>query len=103
MIFEIAALIAVGLFALLTYYIIQTLQAMKQLISKMEMKAKKFDSLLESISNVGDVCEKESEVIKSKVLICPEHKEILSKNLSHDLVEWLLMSLKLFTKFLTRR
>lgn len=99
MIFEICALISVCLFALLTFYMIQTLLSLRYIVYKIESRLKKFDSLLDSLSNIGEVCEKETEIIKHNSLNSVEKRT----DLSFDLVEWLLVSLKLSKKLVTRR
>lgn len=88
MIFEICALISVCLFALLAFFIIRTLNVVHHLISQLELRLIHFDSLLRAISNLGDLCEKETET---------------KQEFPSELVEWLLLSMKLSKKLLKRR
>lgn len=91
MIFEICALIAVIIFAVLAFALILTLTALFRLVTDMENKLRKCDALLRTVETMGDVCEREMEVIKN------------DPNLSHDLMDWVLVSLKLSQQLLKRR
>ncbi|MCE5317397.1 MAG: hypothetical protein LLG04_08540 [Parachlamydia sp.] len=91
MICEVCAVIAVIIFAVLAFALILTLTALFRLVTALENKMRKCDPLFRSLETMGEVCERETVVIKN------------DPNLSHDLVDWMLVSLKLSKQLLQRR
>ena len=103
MILEICGVIAVILFAVLVIFIIRTLCRLNKMSLEMEYRVKNFDSLLHSVSNVGDVCERASEQMKIAYLTrqntCPRD----DTGFNGDLVDWIVLSVKLGEKLINRR
>lgn len=91
MIFEICAIIAIILFAGITFALIMTLTALFRLVTNLEIRLRKCDALFRSIETMGEVCDQEMDIIKE------------DPSLSHDLLDWVLVSLKLSKKLLKRR
>lgn len=108
MIIEISVAIAVLIFAILAFFIIRTLFVLQNTLKRvdntlwdLEMKVKNLDPLLITLSQLGEVCEDKSEQLK-KAYFTPRPSEEV-KSSSADLVEWLMLSVKLGSKFLKRR
>lgn len=91
MIFEVCTLIAVIIFAVLAFALILTLTALFRLVTDLENKLRKCDALFRTLETMGKVCEREMEAIKN------------DPTLSHDLLDWMLVSLKLSQQLLKRR
>ena len=109
MYFEIAAIAAVIIFAVLTIYVIRTLLSLQQTLKRidlitleMNLKLKQLDSTINTVSNIGDVCEEKTARMKSHYL---EKKacELNGSDYSDDLAEWLIASVKLGSKFIRRK
>lgn len=109
MYFEISAMAGVIIFAVLTFYIIRTLLAVRHslrrldhLMFELDIKTKHMESTLKSISNIGDICEEKTKRLREHYI---EKKELESHkdDSSEELAEWLLASLKLGTQFLRRK
>lgn len=109
MIVEISVAIAVFIFAVLSIFIIKTLISVERSLQRinhftieLEERIKALDSTLNSISNVGDITELESARLKEEYIKhaakCPTHSTC-----SEDLADWLVSSIKLGSKLLTRR
>lgn len=88
---EIYALIAVIIFAVLAFALILTLTAFFRLVTNLEIRLRKCDPLFRAIETMGEVCDKELDTIKE------------DPSLSHDLLDWMLVSMKVSKKFLQRR
>lgn len=88
---ETCALIAVIIFAVLAFALILTLVALFRLITNLEIRLSKCDSLFRAVETMGEVCDKELDSIKE------------DPSLSHDLLDLTLVSMKLGKKLLQRR
>ena len=102
---EICAIVAVGIFAALAYFLIQTLLSVQrslkrsdQLIDDVKIKMGNLNPFFHSLSNVGEVTERQSERFKQSALSSNP-----TSNHSYDLLEWLILSIKLGEKFINRR
>lgn len=109
MYFEISAILAVIIFAILTFYIIRTLitvrrslQRLDHLLFELDHKIKHMESTLKTISNIGDICEEKTKRLREHYL---ENQALEPKKVddSEELTDWLLASLKLGSKFLRRK
>ncbi len=108
MIIEISVAIAVLIFAILAFFIIRTLFVLQRTLKRidhalfeMELKSKNLDPLLRTLSNLGDYCETKSERLANE-----EHRDqkfTSTSGWTSEWADWLLLSLKLGTKFLNRR
>lgn len=109
MIFEICAILAVFIFAILAIYIICTLVAVQKtlrqhsaLIGHFNDKLRKLDSTFQTISNLGDISEEKTlqlrEHIQHPKTYIPEQNDY-----TDDLAILLLATLKLGSKFLKRK
>lgn len=109
MIIEISLAVAVFIFAILSIFIIKTLITLQHSLKRIdhltvniESKLNSFDSTLNTISNIGDLTEVETKYLKEK-----HHKNakefVNNESCSEDLADWLVASIKLGGKFLTRR
>lgn len=110
MIIEISVAIAVLIFAILVAFVVKTLIALQRTLKKVNflldetaIKSRQLDGLVQSLSNVGDICERETAQMKRAYI---ERKMIQE---SHDLApapewaEWLALSLKIGAKLLKRK
>ena len=109
MYFEIAAIAAVIIFAILSFYIIRTLISLQHTLRRvdlialeMDCKIKHLDSTIKAVSNLGDICEEKTARLREQYL---QEKERESQKLdcSDDLADWLVASLKLGAKFIRRK
>lgn len=103
MIIEISVAVAVLIFAILTFFIVQTLLRLQKTLSRvnillldMEIKSKQLDSVVRSLSNLGEVCELETEQFKRNSLGRKEQEV-------PEWVDWLALSMKLGAKLIKRR
>lgn len=111
MVIEISLAIAIFLFAVLVFFIIQTLLSVQrslvrvnQMSIDMENRMKNFDPILHTIANLGDICEKESECVKN-VYFAKRIDNYPSREpgLSCELIDWIVLSVKLGEKLINRR
>ena len=121
MVFEISAVIAVIIFAVLAFYLIRTLISlqhslhnMDHLMLDMKLKMKYLDSSFQAISQLGEIGEKQVHKMANKMRAKEARNyeyedEVHSKKFSQntasapDLVEWLLLSFKIGESFLKRK
>lgn len=105
---EIATIAAVVIFGILASYVIRTLITLQHTLKRidlitleMNLKLKQLDSTINTVSNIGDICEDKTAQIKSHYL---ENKarELNGSNYSDDLAQWLVASIKLGSKFIRR-
>lgn len=105
-------LVILGVIALtvLAYFIIQTLIALQRSLQRLdivlietEVKLKKLNSFINSIENVSDIVEKESEILKRDYTckqLAPVDKDSID---SGEVATWFISSIKLGLKILKRR
>lgn len=112
MIIEISIAIAVLIFAILAFFVIRTLLSFQKSMKRfdfiaieIEMKLKNLDSSFQTFSNLGDIAERKTEEIKKHFLSEPHEKgrEEMEIDPTVDLIAWLLSTLKLGIKILTKR
>lgn len=120
MIFEICAILAVFLFAILVIYIVNTLIAIQKTLKQhssltlhftdltlqIEDKLKKMDSTFQSISNLGDISEEETLRIRNHLQHLKSSTTQLNSertNYTDDLAMLLSATFKLVSKFLRRK
>lgn len=109
MIIEISIAIAVFIFAVLAFFIIRTLISLQHTLRRfdhlsldMEIKLKNVDSLLRTLSNIGDITEQKTHLIKKDYFANSEETH-QTNNYTEDLSEWLVSSIKLGSKLINRR
>lgn len=109
MYFEIAAISAVVIFAILSYFLIRTLLSLQRTLRKvdflateLDIKMKQMDSITKTISNLGDICEDKTARIRQQYI---EKKERPCNEgmFTEDIAEWILASLKLGSNYLRRK
>lgn len=108
MIIEICVVIAVVIFAVLAYVTIQTQLALQKTLRTLDIasldflvKLQNLESVLRTISNVGEITESETDRLKALYKRNKEfHPDFVNKN---DLAEWIALSIKLGSKFCSRR
>lgn len=110
MIVEIAALAAVLIFGVLAYFIVRTLLVLQKSLkgidlvaTEIELKLKNLDSSFRAISNLGVIAEEKTEQVRRNFLEEQCAKTARGSDSADDLVTWLLSTLKLGIKFLTKR
>ncbi|MGZ3732362.1 MAG: DUF948 domain-containing protein, partial [Parachlamydiaceae bacterium] len=108
MVFEICAIIAVFIFAVLVFYLIRTLQTfqcflrhMNDLSLDLDQRIKQLDSTLNTISHVGDSCEEKIRQCQVQKLHQIE-SECAKNNVKEDISDLIIASLKLGINFLRR-
>ena len=94
-ILEWSALIAVLIFATLTGVIIWTLIPLRRSIFDVEKKLKTLDPLVKDVAKIE---EKLNPIINKNEELNPQENTI-----THDLVEWLVISIRLGNKLINRR
>jgi uncharacterized membrane protein len=117
---EISIAIFVVIFAIVSIFLIRliislqhTLMHVNRALIDAEFKLQRMDSITRAISNVGDICERETERIKKKSLnrlereyvedeVVEREARVKSDN-SGDIMDWIALSLKLSQKFLNKR
>ncbi|CCB85049.1 putative uncharacterized protein [Parachlamydia acanthamoebae UV-7] len=109
MFIEIMIFISVIVFAVLAYFVIQTLITVQKTLKKldffmdgMELRMEKMDPFIRSISNVGDICEEKTHLLQKEFM---EKKKVIAfqEEPTGDLTDWLLLGLILIKKVLKRR
>jgi uncharacterized protein YoxC len=107
MVIEISIAVAVLLFAVLVFFIARTLIATQQCLYRvqqmtldMENRMKSFDPILHTITNLGEICERESERIKSAYLIKKANCVSREPGLSCEVIDWIVLSVKLGEKLI---
>lgn len=106
MFYEICAGIAVFMLVLLTVFTLRTLRSLEKTLEQInrlsesvEQKIEQTSSTFQSLSNIGDICQKKSFELRQSMLYSQE-REPVQANLPEDLAAWLILSLKLGSKFL---
>lgn len=97
MIFEICALLSVTLLAVLCFFAVRALISIQRITRNLETKLKNLDSLFRSVSNLGDLCESESQLFLDK------KPSLEGTEKGVQFLEWMLLSVKLSKNLLTRR
>lgn len=104
MIIEVSVALAVLIFAILAFFIVKTLLRLQRtlnsvdcLLIDVEIKSKNLDALVRSLSNLGEICEMETEEFKKA---CMERRKQES---TPEWVDWLALSMKLGAKLIKRR
>ena len=101
MILEVLIAIAVLIFAVLAVFIILTLTKARRLFKDLDFKLKSLTPVVNALSNVGSVCEKKSNDLSVKCLVCSEEESEAS--FYPELAILLLLTLKSVNKYLKRR
>lgn len=106
MYFEVAAIIAVIIFAILSIYIIRALIALKQTLQRADLltieltlKLRQLDSSMKAVANVGDFCETKTALLRENL---EKREQAHIENYTDDLADWIFASLKLGTKIMRR-
>lgn len=109
MYFEIAAISAVIVFAILAFFIIRTLLALQKTLKRvdeltldLDLKIKRFDSTFNAISNIGDICEQKTAHVRND-FYKKDYVAAKTDDYSDDLAELLVAGIKIGTKIITRR
>ena len=109
MLYELCAIAAVLIFGILAWYLIRTLISAKKTLERishftldLDVKLNKIDSTIQSLSNLGDICEKKTSQLREEYFQ-PKFSEYPKNNLSEDLASLLFVCLKLGGKFLRRK
>lgn len=110
MVIEISIAVAVFIFAVLVFFIVRILIAtqkslyrVQQMTYEMENRMKSFDPILHTIANLGEICEKESERIKCAYLVKKVNYASREPGLSCEVIDWIVLSVKLGEKLINRR
>lgn len=110
MIFEICAIVAVIIFAILAAYVINTLSAVQKTLREhkiltchLDDKLRKLDSTFQTISNLGDISEVKTLQLREQLQHSIAHDFQQPTDYSEDIVTLLLSTLKLGSKFLKRK
>lgn len=104
---EILVTLGIVALALLIFFIIQTLITVQTTLKKLdgvlietESKLRKLDSFMNTLENISNITEKESEIIKNNY---EYNRCVNSSRDSDELAKWLISSIKLGINFLTKR
>lgn len=104
---ETLTILGVILLAVLVYFIYQLLQSIQSSLRKLDMvlweidtKLKKLSSLVNSVENISDIVEKETEALKSEYHCNRREPTTLD---SEEMASWLISSIKLGLKILKKR
>lgn len=109
MYFEIAAISAVVIFAILSFFLIRTLVSLQHTLRRvdhlaieLDIKMKQLNSLVKTVSHLGDICEEKTARLKEQYI---EKKESASHEsvFTEDIAAWILTSFRLGSKLLKRR
>lgn len=110
MIFEISIAIAVLIFAILVFFIVKTLLILQRTLKRVdvllfdiELKSKHLDSLTRSLSNIGEICENETDRLKEAYAERTTRQRCEAVYATSDWAEWLVLSLNLGAKLLKKR
>lgn len=110
MIIEICVALAVLIFAILVAFAVKTLIALQGtlkrvdlLLDEMAIKSRQLDSVVRSLSHVGDICERETDQLKRAYIerkIVQERQDFAP---APEWAEWLALSLRIGAKLLKRK
>lgn len=114
MIIEICVALAVLILAVLAVFAVRTLIALQRTLKKVDLlldetalKSRQLDGLTRSLSNVGEICEMETDQMKRAYIERKMERKIIQEH--HDRTaapewaEWLALSLKIGAKLLKRK
>lgn len=107
---EILATLGVIVLAILIFFVIQTLiktqSTLKNLdlvLMEAEMNLRKLNSFMNTLENLSDIAEQESERLKNKYE-CKKHNLVENDvNDSEEIARWLISSIKLGVNFFKKR
>ena len=107
---EIFATLGIIALAILVFFIIQTLITLQSTLKKLdyvlldaEIKLKKLNSFMNSIENVGDIAEKETEKMKINYTCKKDNLQDKESFDSEELALWLISSIKLGINIFKKR
>ncbi len=107
---EILATLGVVGLAVLIYFIIQTLITMQTTMKNLdfvlmetEINLRKLNSFMNTIENISDIAEKESEKLKTKYEFKKHNPTDKNSIDSEELATWLISSIKLGMNILKKR
>lgn len=110
MFFEICTVIALLVFIIIGYYVVQTLRALQQTLShinhsvqELENKAQHLESTFKTIDNLGNMCQMETLQWRQKYLENKLYGRQQSEDYKEDLTLLILSGLKLASKLLRRK
>lgn len=110
MILEISAALAVLIFAILALVIVKALMRLQKTLDRvdcllfdLELKSKNLDPLFRSLSNLGEICDTETDLLKRASLERRKKQECQDLSASTEWVDWLALSMKLGAKLIKRR
>jgi len=105
---DILAILGAVALALLIFFIIQTLITVQSTLKKLdvvlmeaEIKLRKLDSFMNTVENISEITEKETEKLKNNYT-CKKHNCSDSMD-SEELASWLVSSIKLGINIFKRR
>lgn len=108
MIFEICAIIAVLIFAVLAFYIIRTLFALRvslhdihQITSELTHKMRQMESTFNTISTLGDISEERVKNMRDYEIKYREFQKV-KNDYSENMADIILAALKLGSKYFRR-
>jgi uncharacterized membrane protein len=94
------------IFAIFIFYIVQTLLVLQKTLKKLDIvlvetdvKLKKLNSFVNTLDNIGDITEKETEKLKNSYNCIKYNRSIDTE----ELATWLISSIKLGINFLNKR
>ena len=104
---ETLTILGVILLAVIVYFIYQLLQSIQSSLRKLDMvlweidtKLKKLSSLVNSVENISDIVEKETEALKSEYQ-CNRRDRTTPD--SEEMASWVISSIKLGLKIFKKR
>ncbi len=102
--------IALLVFVILAYFIIHTLLKFQRtlcqattLLESIKLKLNTTDSLLHSLSNLGDICEQKTALLKTQCLQESAPPPELHESLGDAIVDWVFLTTVISKKLLNRR
>ncbi|MCE5316084.1 MAG: hypothetical protein LLG04_01800 [Parachlamydia sp.] len=107
---EICVALAVLIFTVLAVFAVKTLIALQRTLRKVDLlldetalKSRHLDGLVRSLSNVGEICEMETDQMKRAYLERKMIQEHHDRTAAPEWAEWLALSLKIGAKLLKRK
>lgn len=107
MFIEISIGIAIFLFALLTFFVIQTLLTFQKTLTRinytmtdLNVRTESLDPMLRSLNNLGEICEHKTLLLKKNYFESSSRSSSSHQDMTtNELAEWLLLSATLGQKF----
>lgn len=107
---EILATVAIVVLAILIFFIVQTLLATQSTLKNLDLvlmetklNLKKLSSMMNTIENLSEITEKESEKLKNQYEYKKNNELEKDSINSEELATWLISSIRLGVKFFNKR